>query len=136
MPVENTLSERLVVNWLSKYGLAWRRGDPDLVASLFSLNAVYQETPFDAVMEGREAIKAYWEEGAATAQEGVEFTSEVWSIEGLTVIAGWQARFIRKRCMTQVELNGVFRLKFASLQRQLLCESLEEWWHRRERTQS
>ena len=126
------MTEQDVQNWLDAYGRAWVDGDPDQLVTLFSDNATYRETPFDDPMRGRLEIREYWRKGAAEAQENVEFTSQVWAVKNDTAIAGWQARFNRKASGARVELDGTFRLVFASEQGIFQCTALEEWWHRKE----
>lgn len=126
------MEKRDIEQWLNQYGDAWIKGDPELIAPLFTETASYRETPFDEAMIGREAIKRYWQEGAADAQENVEFSSQVWAVDAETAVAGWQAKFTRKSSGATVQLDGTFRLKFSMVSGQLRCESLEEWWHRQE----
>lgn len=121
-----------IQGWLDAYGDAWENGDPEQIAPMFTETARYRETPFDEPMHGRDAIKVYWQEGAADAQENVEFSSRVWAVDADTAVAGWQAKFTRIPTGVRVELDGTFRLRFAKVSGHLLCESLEEWWHRRE----
>ncbi|MFP7672830.1 nuclear transport factor 2 family protein [Marivita sp. S0852] len=121
-----------IQDWLDQYGQAWVEGDPQQIVGLFTNDATYQETPFVEAMVGHAAIKKYWQEGASDAQEDVEFTSKVWAVDGDTAVAGWEAKFTRKASGARVELNGAFRLKLRKYSERLLCESLEEWWHRRE----
>ena len=130
--MEAAMTELDVQDWLDAYGRAWVDGDPDAVVALFSAIAAYRETPFDDPMRGRHAIREYWQQGAADAQEDVEFASQVWAVSGDTAIAGWQARFTRKASGARVELDGTFRLVFSDEQGALLCTELHEWWHRRE----
>ncbi len=122
-----------IQNWLDRYGQAWVDGDPDQITALFDENASYGETPFDHSMVGLRAIRQYWQEGAADSQRDVVFSSELWAVDGTVAIAGWQAEFVRKVCGPRVELDGVFRVTFATgISGAILCTSLEEWWHRRE----
>ena len=121
-----------VQRWLDQYGQAWRSGNPEKATSLFSESAMYHETPFEKALNGREMIRQYWQEGAADSQENVEFQSQVWMVEHKTAIAGWQARFTRKGSGIRVVLDGVFRLEFSQFKNHIICEKLEEWWHRKE----
>lgn len=82
-------------------------------------------------MRGRREIREYWQEGAADAQENVEFMSQVWAVVDDTATAGWQARFTEKTSGVRVELDGTFRFVFSSEQGALQCTILEEWWHSR-----
>lgn len=126
------MTEKDVQDWLNAYGAAWVNGDPRQVVSLFSDAALYRETPFAEPMIGRAAIGAYWQEGAADAQEDVEFSSQVWAVQRNQAFAGWQARFRRRASGRRVQLNGAFRLAFATECGVLICRSLDEWWHRKE----
>ena len=126
------MNRQSVQKWLDLYGDAWTAGNPEHIIRLFSPSATYRETPFDDVMAGREAIRQYWQEGAADAQKDVQFSSQVWAIDGQIAVAGWQAQFTRKANGTRVGLDGTFRLAFSSTPNGLLCDSLEEWWHRKE----
>lgn len=125
------MTKQDVQNWLDEYGRAWVDGDPGRVVMLFSDTATYRETPFDKPMRGRREIRDYWQEGAADAQENVEFVSQVWVVENDTAIAGWQAHFTEKASGVRVELDGTFRLVFSSEQGAFQCTILEEWWHSR-----
>ncbi|MEM7068152.1 MAG: nuclear transport factor 2 family protein [Pseudomonadota bacterium] len=121
-----------VQNWLDEYGKAWIDGDPEQIVKLFVDGASYRETPFDESMKGLEEIRQYWQDGAADAQEDVKFASQVWAIDDYVAIAGWQASFTRKQSGKQVMLDGVFRLELFLSASGLLCNRLEEWWHRQE----
>ncbi|MYB10904.1 MAG: nuclear transport factor 2 family protein [Acidimicrobiia bacterium] len=126
------MTEQDVQDWLDEYGRAWINGDPDYVVTLFSDTATYRETPFDDPMRGQDEIREYWQDGAAEAQEDVEFASQVWAVNNDTAIAGWQARLTRKASGVRVELDGVFRLVFSEERGTLQCTALEEWWHSKE----
>ena len=126
------MTEQDVQRWLDEYGRAWVNGDPDQAVALFTDTAVYRETPFDEPMRGRREIRKYWQDGAADAQENVEFSAQVWAVADETAIAGWQANFTRKASGVRVELDGTFRLGFVTERGALRCARLEEWWHHRE----
>lgn len=126
------MTEQDVQRWLDEYGRAWVDGDPDQAVALFTDAAVYRETPFDDPMRGRREIRKYWQEGAADAQEDVEFSAQVWAVVDQTAIAGWQATFTRNGSGARVELDGTFRLTFVVERGALRCSRLEEWWHHRE----
>ena len=108
------MTEQDVQGWLDAYGRAWVDGEPDAVVALISATATYRETPFENPMRGQHAMREYWQQGAAEAQEDVEFASQVWAVAGDTAIAGWQARSTRKASGAWVELDGTFRLVFST----------------------
>ena len=123
-----SLTVEALKSWLEAYGRAWETQDPELAASLFRADATYHEVPFDEPMLGRDAIRAYWQEGA-DAQEQITFGSEVIVAHADAGVARWWASFVRRASGNRVQLDGVFILRFDADGR---CSSLREWWHRRE----
>lgn len=112
-------------NWLQAYGAAWEGRDATAAAALFTLDALYQETPHAEPLRGRTAIAGYWATVTAD-QADVEFDFAILAVSGRTGIAEWSARFRSISGNVPVELNGIFVLDFAS---DGLVESLREWWH-------
>ena len=119
--VSRTTAER----WLQGYKGAWENRDPAAAGRLFTPEATYRETPFEAAFEGRSAIERYWA-GAVAGQRDVRFTSEVLACSGQQALAHWHVAFTVADGDAQVELDGIFRLWFASEE---LVERFEEWWH-------
>jgi hypothetical protein len=115
--------------WLARYGQAWESRDAELAAALFSDEASYQETPYDAPMAGRGAIDDYWRRVTAD-QRDVGFRARPIAVSGRTGIAEWGATFRTASTGATIELNGVFVLDFDAAG---LCTSLREWWHVRQR---
>ena len=66
-----------VEEWLDAYGRAWADGDPEQITQLFSEEATYRDSLFDAAMKGWAAIRQNWQNGAAAAQESVTFAAQV-----------------------------------------------------------
>lgn len=126
------MTNREFQQWLDHYGNAWAAGDPDAALQLFSPDAAYYETPFDAPMVGAAAIHRYWTEGAKNAQTDVTFEATPISFSGSTGFARWRATFRRVPSGTFVALDGVLSARFDDAMR---CEEFREWWHRKE-TQS
>lgn len=115
--------------WLSAYGAAWRDGDPEAAVRLFTPEAAYHETPFDAPLRGAGAIRRYWTDGAKNAQRDVAFAARVVGVDDDTGHAHWRASFVRVAGGARVELDGVLAARLAADGR---CRELREWWHRRE----
>ena len=115
--------------WLDGYRLAWEGRDPEAVSRLFAEDATYQETPFTQPMQGRAAIRQYWSEVVASAQEQIQFGYEVLAVVEDSAIAHWWASFTRVASRAQVNLDGVFLLTF---NRAGGCRELREWWVRKE----
>ena len=116
--------------WLEAYRLAWEARDPEAVGRLFAEGATYQETPFTEPLRGCEAIRQYWSEVVAAAQEQIRFGYEVLAVAEDSAIAHWWASFVRVPTRGQVSLDGIFLLTFDTAGR---CRGLREWWVRKER---
>ena len=114
--------------WLDAYGRAWETHDPGATAGLYSEDALYYETPFDAPMRGLAAIHDYAAE-AAGAQKDIRFSADVLAVSGETGIARWRASFTRVPSGVRVELDGTAAVTFDEAG---LCREFREWWHRRE----
>jgi ketosteroid isomerase-like protein len=115
-------------DWLRAYGAAWENRDAKAAERLFSADASYYETPFGPPARGHGGVEEYWT-AATQNQSNISFS---WEIIGLADDVGfvrWQATFTRLTSNAEVALDGVFLLKFNN---DGLCESLREWWHKRE----
>ncbi len=120
-----------VVAWLSAYKVAWVTQNPDKVVCLFTSDAEYVENPFDRAMKGREAIRAYWIEGAVNSQLDIAFESTLWDLTDDNAFVHWTATFTRVASGEIIRLDGVFRLHFIRSQgNDVHCKKLEEWWFR------
>jgi ketosteroid isomerase-like protein len=115
--------------WLEAYKRAWQTQDPDLIVSLFTPDATYQEAAFDPPDTGHAGIRNYWETKVIAGQRDIAFGYELWAVEGNVAYAHWHSRFTRIPHGTSVRLDGVFKLTFSARGAAgLLCQSLEEWW--------
>ena len=115
--------------WLGRYRAAWESRDAERAASLFTADASYRETPFDAPMRGLEGVREYWIRVTAD-QRDVQFQAKPIAVSGNTGIAEWKATFKLASSGTTIDLDGVFVLDFGA---DGLCSSLREWWHVRQR---
>jgi ketosteroid isomerase-like protein len=112
--------------WIADYADAWRRGDDEVVAELFTKDAVYRSSPFRAAAEGRDAIREYWRSATST-QEGLELEFGEPVVSGNRVVVEWWAQM--RDAGQDLTLPGCLLLRFASGGR---CEELREYWHREE----
>jgi len=101
------------------YGDAWVTRDPDLIVTIFTDNATYND-PKEPENIGKEAIRAYWISKVVGEQKDITFDlRHVW-VDGDTVIAEWDAEFTdTKRSlkihMSEVAIFTVENGKFSSL---------------------
>ena len=113
-------------NWLDAYKHAWEDRDPDAAADLFTVDANYHETPFEAPARGREGIRDYWSD-ATRYQEGIEFSYEVLATTENMGIAHWHTEFTRLTSNSTVELDGIFLVELDANGK---CTEFREWWHK------
>ena len=108
--------------WLDAYARAHDGGDVALLKSLFSENAKFFETPFNAPAKGAEAISAYfadiWARTADSAFE-IEKIAEGWAhwTTGGTIVA----------LDEPYRVNGILK---AELDADGVCKSLTLWTER------
>lgn len=101
------------------YGKAWETKDPDLIATIFTDEATYND-PKEPENIGIDAIKEYWKYKVIGEQDDIKFDlRHVW-VDGDTVIAEWHATFkdIKRNLfidMVEVAIFIVKGDKFSSL---------------------
>jgi uncharacterized protein (TIGR02246 family) len=111
---------------LNIYGEAWMKKDPDLIVSIFTDDAVYND-PHEPENVGREAIRSYWVSKVVNGQSDITFDlKNVW-VNGDTVIAEWHANFIDTIRNVRIKMRevGIFKVKagmFASLREYYTAE--------------
>lgn len=104
---------------LEIYGKAWMTKDPDLIVTIFTEDAVYND-PHEPENIGRDAIRAYWISKVVSEQDDITFDlKNVW-VDGDTVIAEWHATFkdIKRNLRVELKETGIFSVdgdKFSSL---------------------
>jgi hypothetical protein len=112
--------------WLDVYGEAWRTGDDELVADLFTADAVYRSDPLRPPLVGSDAIRQYWREATST-QEELELRFGRPLVLGNRVVVEWWATM--RDDGREVTLPGCLVLRFRPGGR---CQELREYWNRQE----
>lgn len=91
---------------LTVYGEAWVTQSPDLIVSIFSDNATYND-PHEAENVGKEAIREYWNKKVVGEQKDISFhLKNVW-VDGNTVIAEWEANFTDTKRNLRINLKEI-----------------------------
>ncbi|MDP3729718.1 MAG: nuclear transport factor 2 family protein [bacterium] len=104
---------------LTIYGKAWVTRDPDLIITIFTEDANYND-PHEPENIGREAIRIYWKNKVIGEQTDITFDlKNVW-VDGDVVIAEWRATFkdIKRNLHINLKEIAVFTVKdgkFSSL---------------------
>jgi ketosteroid isomerase-like protein len=95
---------------LSAFKRASERRDVDLAVSLFREDAEYRPDPFEPALSGANAIRAYWNDLAAS-YVNVEFDAErVW-VAGNTVLANWHSAMTSRGSAERLRYRGFMTLE-------------------------
>jgi uncharacterized protein (TIGR02246 family) len=119
------VNQESLEDWLARYGRAWETAAPDAAAALFTEDATYRETPFDEVMTGRDAIRAYWAE-IPEYHRDLSFSWDVLDIREDRCYVHWRTTYTAVKTGKAATLDGIFVLDFDGSG---LCRTLREWWH-------
>jgi ketosteroid isomerase-like protein len=123
------LDEAMFAHWLSRYGRAWEARDAGRFAGLFSEDALYYRTPFEAPKKGRAEISDAFSK-AVGRQRDIEFGARVLYVEARTGAAHWSCALTRVSSGRRVRIDGVLGAQFDADGRAV---SFREWWHADER---
>lgn len=112
--------------WLENYRHCYENGDADLLVTLFTEDATYQEHPFMELVHGRD-FHHFWSDVVNGALERhIHF--RVFCVSETEALVNWLADAIQVKTGKHREGDGVFHLTFAPDGR---CSRLREWqtWH-------
>jgi hypothetical protein len=90
---------------LATFRSGWEARDPETIVGMFRDDADYREHPFEEAFQGGNAIRARWNEIAAT-QAHIEFEAERIWVAGATILASFHAAFTRRQNGDRVRLRG------------------------------
>lgn len=113
------MTKEKALELINIYGKAWETQDTELVASIFTDDATYND-PMEPENIGVDAIKEYWKYKVIGEQKNIKFNlKNIW-MDGDTVIAEWNSRFddIKRNInidMIEVAIFAVKNDKFSSL---------------------
>jgi ketosteroid isomerase-like protein len=79
-----------VMRWVDDYERAWRDGDLDAVAALFTEDVRYRTSPYEPSLVGLEAVRGIWLD-----DEGESFTvdAEPVAVEGQRAVVRVEVRY-------------------------------------------
>jgi uncharacterized protein (TIGR02246 family) len=101
--------------WLDRYVAAWRANDPELIADLFTEDAVYGYRPYDApefTVRGRDAIVGSWLDD--TDDPGAwEARYEPYAVEGDRAVATGWSRYRATGEEPERTFHNAYLLRFA-----------------------
>lgn len=116
------MDARSVGRWAASYARAWEQRNPDAVVELFTPDATYRSSIFDAPHTGSAEIHAYWQRATSTQAD-----VRVWM--GAPLVDGERAAIEWWTVMSdegeRVTLPGCLLLEFDGER----CARLNEYWH-------
>jgi ketosteroid isomerase-like protein len=107
-----------VMRWVENYERAWRDGDLDAVAGLFTEDVRYRTSPYEPSLVGLEAVRGIWLD-----DEGESFTveAEPVAVEGQRAVVRVEVRYGEP---VRQEYRDLWVLRFAVDGR---VDDFEEW---------
>ena len=110
---------------IDTFGQGWERGDVELLSSVFTADAVFQETPFSQKDTGIAAIRGYWKD-VPVHQAEVSFKSGEIYEAGPWFATEFQCTFRRRRTGEKVDARGAI---FCETKEGKISE-MRMYWHR------
>ena len=107
-----------VMRWVAGYERAWRDGDVDGVARLFTEDARYLVSPYAQPRVGHDQIRAFWRDDVGRT---FSVSAEPVAVEGRDAVVRLQVRYATPRAQ---EYQDLWLLHFADDGR---VEHFEEW---------
>ena len=75
-----------VGRWIAGYEAAWRAPGTDLLAGLFTTDAVYLQSPYEQPVTGLTAIRRMWEAEREGPDEVFTLATEIIAVDGSTAV--------------------------------------------------
>jgi len=80
------MEREAVEDWVAAYEAVWRSPGTELLAELFSPDAVYLPSPWETGLHGLQAIADFWEAEREGPDEQFTMTHRVLAVDGTTAV--------------------------------------------------
>jgi hypothetical protein len=121
------LDAEIVAQWLNAYIGAWKSYQPEQIAALFSDDAFYYYTPFDAPLVGRQAIVDSWLANQDPLGSYDAHYQPV-MVQGDTAVVNGRSRYFFADGSLETEFDNIFILRFDA---QNQVREFREWYFER-----
>ena len=125
-PAEPTETRTLARDLVDTFAEAWSKGQLDRILSVFTPDAVFQETPFAERLAGTESVRRYWSDVPYHQSEITVTTGEIFAV-GPWFATEFKSVFRRRRTGEWVEARGAL---FCETREGLIAE-MRMYWHRK-----
>jgi ketosteroid isomerase-like protein len=115
------MDRQRVAAWVAAYERAWRTPGTDVLAEIFTPDAVYRQGPYHEPVVGLPAIGRMWEQERDGPDEVFQMTSEVVAVDGDTAVVRLEVYYGDP---VEQEYRDLWIVRFAEDGR---CRSFEEW---------
>jgi hypothetical protein len=118
------LAKQDVRNIVDVYIRAWVEQDADLIGTIFTDTATYHERVFEAPIQDRHGIRAYWKAKVIESQANIKCELLNLYLDGNSAIVEWEAEFDDLIQKVRKRMREVAILAFDGQ----LIASLREYW--------
>jgi ketosteroid isomerase-like protein len=125
-PVGSSETAALARELMDTFASAWSKGQIDKILSVFTIDAVFLETPFADPLSGLDAIRRYWSDVPYHQSEITVTTGEIF-VAGPWFATEFKSVFRRRRTGEWVEAKGAV---FCETNHGRISE-MRMYWHRR-----
>lgn len=126
IPVGSSETAVLARELMDTFASAWSKGLIDRILSVFTIDAVFLETPFAEPLSGLDAIRRYWSDVPYHQSEITVTTGEIF-VAGPWFATEFKSVFRRRRTGEWVEAKGAV---FCETKHGRISE-MRMYWHRR-----
>jgi len=110
---------------IDEFGKGWEEGKSDLIAEVFTDDAVFSPDPFANPLRGREAIAEYWKD-IPREQAEISFKSGEIFVAGPWFSVEFRCRFRRRRSGEWMDVRGAFYCETGEGR----ISEIRMYWHR------
>jgi ketosteroid isomerase-like protein len=110
-----------VSRWVAGYEAAWRVPGSEGLASLFSEDATYLQSPYEEPVVGLDAIRRMWDSEREGPDEFFTLATDTLAVDGLIAVVRAEVRYGNP---LRQEYRDLWVLKFGDDGR---CRWFEEW---------
>ena len=88
------MTDRAAVSlWLAGYEAAWRAPGTDSLAGIFTGDASYRQSPYQAPVVGLDAIRLMWDQERDDPAEVFSIATEIVAVDGPTAVVRAEVRY-------------------------------------------